>query len=165
LPVRAAQGPQSRWPGVLHQPHLGQGARPRRERARLRAVPLVRAAAPGDRPRHGHPAVAGRERAVLPLPPTRLPPRRVGEQAVVVDRVPGRAGGHLREPRTALAGGNRSAYAGLLGRLSPGAGDRGVLAGTAQPAARPAALPPGRGTLAGGTTLAPTPQSPPPAPQ
>src|SRR5262249_44091370 len=121
----------------------------------------VRAAAPGDRPGHGDPAVPGRERAVLPLPPSRLPVRCVGEQAVVGDRVPGGAGGHLRETRTALAGRDRSADAGLLGRLPSGAGDGRVLAGAAQPVARPAAVPPGRGPLAGGTTLALT-RSPPP---
>src|SRR5262249_60271183 len=100
------------------------------------------------------PAVPRRERAVLPLPPSRLTARCAGEQAVVGDRVPGGAGGHLRETRTALAGRDRSADAGLLGRLPSGAGDGRVLAGAAQPAARPAAVPPGRGPLAGGRTLA-----------
>src|SRR5215472_9020690 len=145
--VGAAEGAWPRGICVLHQPDIGQGCGPGREPAGLRALPLVRAAPPGDRARAGDRAVPAGERAVLPLPAAQLSARRLGKQAVDGDRVPGGARGRLRAARAAVAGGHDGAYAGFLGRLPAGARGCRVLAGPVQPAPRQAALPAGGSTL------------------
>src|SRR5262249_62303931 len=62
--------------------------------------------------------------------------------------------------RSGRAAADSVARAGLLRRFPAGGGDRGILAGPAQPAARPAALPPGRAPLASGTPVTLTPRLP-----
>ena len=64
-----------------------------------------------------------------------LPAGGVGQQAVVGDRLAGRAGRPLRAAGAALAGGHDRADAQLLGRLPAPARRRRVLAGPDQPAA------------------------------
>src|SRR5262249_43633207 len=145
--VGPAQEPWAGWLHLLYQPHVRQGPGPVGESVGVPAVPLVRAAPPGDHPGRGLAPVRARKRTVLPFPPARLPARRVGEQAVVGDRLARRARRPLRADGAALAGGHDRADAQLLGRLPAPARRRGVLAGQAQPAARPSALPPPGNTL------------------
>src|SRR5262249_6594191 len=133
--VGPAQEPWGGWLRLLHQPHVGQGPGPVGDPLGGPAVPLVRAAPPGDHPGRGLAPVRGRERAVLPFPRAWLPAGGLGEPAVVGDRLAGRAGRTLRTAGAALAGGRDRADAQLLGRLPAPARRRRVLAGPGQPAA------------------------------
>ena len=92
-------------------------------------------------------AVDRGERAVFPQSAARLPARRLGQPPVDRAVVASRARGPVRRAGAALAGGDGGADAGLLGRLPAAAGADGVLAGQAEPAARPVPLHPARGVL------------------
>src|SRR4029077_18559383 len=86
-------------------------------------------------------AVAGRERAVLPVPAPRVADRGLGQQAVAGHRVPRRARTPGRRTGAALAAAGTGPDAGLLGRVRARPRDGRVLAVGCLPAARPAALP------------------------
>ncbi len=82
---------------------------------------------------------------VLRAAAARRPAGRLGQRAVRGDPVAGLAGGAGRRRGGAVPGGQSGADAAALGRAAAGAGVAGVLAGADQPAARPAAVPPGPG--------------------
>ncbi|CAG6393882.1 hypothetical protein SCOCK_220136 [Actinacidiphila cocklensis] len=111
---------------------------------------MARDRPPGHRRRGRHAGVTGGDRRLFPQPSLRLADRRMGERAVQRGRLAGGTGGAVRGAGGALAGGHRGARTPVLGRLPGGCGERRILAGPGEPAARPAAVRPRGGRLVGG---------------
>src|SRR6266545_3505118 len=105
--------------------------------------------------RRGAPGVPGGVGRVLRDPPARCPARRLGQPAVVGDRVPAGAGRCVADDRSAVRRRRAGAAARTLGRVPDRAGHGRVLAGPAESAARPAAVPPDRAGRLGDRTTRP----------
>src|SRR5690606_32954467 len=124
---------------VLHQLPESQERGSRRQPAGGAPVLVAVGKTPGARRRPGGKGLAGGIGQLLCLAPAAVADRRVGLGAEQ-GHSRARGAGRTREAvRTAVRERAR-ATAASLGRLAGGAGDDGVLAGTSQPAARPAAL-------------------------
>ena len=129
---------------------LAQGPRPGGEPARRAGLPLAPARPPGAVVTGAARPVAGDETGgLLRAPPAGVPARRLGEprSRAVHRRTAPSSTTRFAELAQRLAGGYAGAGPAVLGRLRRGAGDGGVLAGPAEPPARPAALPPYRRRL------------------
>ena len=110
LPHGAAEAVRRARLRLLHQLRLPQGPRARREPVRLAALPLAPARPPGHRHRHRGPHRPRRDGRVLPHPPARLPARRLGERAVLGDRLARRNWtAHVRGAGRPLPGGRAGA--------------------------------------------------------
>ena len=94
--------------------------------------------------------------AYFASPALRQPDRRLGVAAEPGDRRAGAAGGEGGGAALTVPGGRARPAAAALGRVPGPAGGVRVLAGTAEPAARPAALREARRRLAGGAAGAVT---------
>ncbi|CAA9401365.1 MAG: Pyridoxamine 5'-phosphate oxidase, partial [uncultured Nocardioides sp.] len=137
----AAQGRRRAGLPLLHQPHLGQGRRPRREPALRPALPVAPAGAPGaHHRRRARPAGRRRGRLLRQAAP-RLAAGRVGLAPVHRGGVAAGARRRLRRGDSALRRRRGGAGAADVGRVRRAAERDRVLAGPAGPDARPPRLP------------------------